>query len=822
MLKNYILTILRQIRKNQTFSLINIFGLAMGMAACIVIAQFVYFHLQFDKHHTDSERIVRVERLASRNGVDLGVTSFTSPMTAEQTTLDLPEVESRVRFRSIDYQNNSIVYKKGGKVLTFEQPGIYGTDKAAFDMFQFTFLAGNAEKFEEPNKIILTRSAALKYFEDFEKAIGEKIDIVGNVGAFSYEVVGIIEDLPANTHFAYQALFSFPTLDLYGLDPKSWTSNNVQSYLKLKSMDDQATVLRHITALFDEHGRERLKQYGYEVEYQMIALEDIHLYTEAGGDDFTKPMDYRLIIALSTIAFIILFIAWINYLNLSLVKTIDRLKEVGIRKVLGSRTRQITALFTTEAIFLNLISFIVALTLAQLTAPFTSQLTGVKFSFFQNVEVTLLLFLLVISGAILIGLYPAIMLRTFNMTNILVGNKRKQKVGGLGLRSILVAIQFMVTFLLIAATVTVYKQVSFMKSADLGINIDDIMVLKSPPGDINSEDRKDVVSYNSFKTSLLSQSGIKMVTNAGEIPGEPISWGTSIRLKNSDKESSTQVSLVSMGLEFLDFFELETIAGRPLRQGDDPWTKGDVVINERLAEMLGFDEPEDAIGAELEGFYAPLQVKGIIENHHHNSLHFDYDPIAYILSSWTEFYFIKFDIAASLDEEGRVDEFNRLVNIVESDWADVFANNQIDYFFLDQSFNRQYASDERFGQIFGTFSFLAILIACLGLFGLTSFTLQQRTKEIGIRKVLGAEVTHLIILLSKSYFIVIGIAYAIAMPAAWYFLSDWLEQYHFRIDLGSWLFWLPLAVVVIIAMLTILSRMLKFIKLNPVNSLRYE
>lgn len=821
MLKNYLLTIIRQIRKNRTFSLINILGLAMGMAACIVIAQFVYFHLQFDKHHTDSDRIVRIERLASKNGVDLGLTAYSSPMISEQATLDLPEIESRVRFRSIDYMNNSITYKSDNSVLTFEQPGIIAADKEAFDLFSFTFLSGNPDNFDQPNKMILSRAAALKYFDDFEAAIGSKLDVVGNVGTVSFELVGVVEDQPENTHFEFEAMLSLKSMEQYEMNLQSWTSGNVHSYMKLKSIEDQETVLNHINELFETHAQERMKQFGYEISYELIALEDIHLFSKASSF-FADSMDYRLIVALSTIAFIILFIAWINYLNLSLVKTMDRLKEIGIRKVMGSRTRQITALFTTEAVFLNLISFVVALTFAQLTAPFTTQLTGVRFSFLNNLEVTLALFLLVIMGAVLIGLYPAIMLKTFNITNILIGNKRKQKVGGLGLRSVLVAVQFTVTFLLIAATITVYKQVSFMKSADLGININDIMVLKSPPGNINSNDRADVVSYNAFKTALTKQSGIKAVTNAGEIPGERIGWSTNIRLKNSDTESSTQVSLVSMGLEFLDFFELETIAGRPLRQGDSPWTKGDVVINEKMTEVLGFEKPEDAIGAELEGFHVPIQVRGIIENHHHNSLHFDYDPIAYILSSWTEFYFVKFDISEHLTPSDRVREFNRLVNIVDTEWSKVFTQNQIDYFFLDQSFNRQYASDERFGKIFGTFSFLAILIACLGLFGLTSFTLQQRTKEIGIRKVLGAEVSHLILLLSRSYFMVIGIAYAVAMPTAWYFLSDWLEQYHFRIDLGFWLLLLPLLVVISIALITILSRMLKFVKLNPVDSLRYE
>ena len=821
MLKNYILTILRQIRKNQTFSMINIFGLAMGMAACIVIAQFVYFHLDFDQHHKDADRIVRVDRLATKKGVNLGITAFTSPMTIEQVMLDLPGVETRVRFKGIDYQNNSMVLKSKNGVLSFEQPGIYGVDKEIFDLFDHQFIAGDPKKFDEPDKIIISRSTAQKYFKNFADAIGANVDIVGNVGESTYEIIGVLEDLPENTHFKYEVLMSFPSLEKYGLNEESWTSGNMQSYLKLRSMKDQAIVMNHLEKLYEEHAKARLQQYGYDIQYQLIDLEDIHLFSKA-GEDFSEPMDYRLIIALATIAFIILFIAWINYLNLSLVKTIDRLKEIGIRKVLGSRTRQITALFTTEAVLLNFISFIVALTLTQITAPFTKALTGLEFSFFRNIEVTLALFGLVVTGAILIGLYPAAMLRTFNITNILIGNKRNRSIGGIGIRSVLVAIQFTVTFLLIAATVTVYKQVDFMKSADLGIDINNIMVLKSPPGDINSDDRKDVVSYNALKTSLLQQSGIHAITNAGEIPGVPISWATNIHLKNKEKESSLNTKLVSMGLEFLDFFELETVAGRPLRQGDDPWSKGDVVINEKLAELLGFENPEDAIGAELEGFHVPIQVRGIIENHHHNSLHFDFEPIAYILSSWTEFYFIKFDIAETLEPTKRVGEFNRLVNIVESEWSKVFTENPIDYFFLDQSFNQQYDSDERFGKIFGTFSLLAILIACLGLFGLTSFTLQQRTKEIGIRKVLGAEVAHLIVLLSKSYFIMIGIAYSLAIPVAWFFLSDWLEQYHFRIQLGSWLLWFPLLIVLSIAFLTILSRMMKFIKLNPVDSLKYE
>lgn len=273
---------------------------------------------------------------------------------------------------------------------------------------------------------------------------------------------------------------------------------------------------------------------------------------------------------------------------------------------------------------------------------------------------------------------------------------------------------------------------------------------------------------------------------------------------------------------FPSFFDIDVVAGRALRRGDNPWGKGDVVINERLAEQLGFEKAEDAVGAELDGFYGPtLKVRGVLENHHHTSLHDDYMPMAFILSSWTEFYFVKLKLNDNLSDT-RSEQLAGLVNTVQSEWNNVFTDFQMDYFFLDRAFDEQYKEDIRFGKIFSGFSSLAILIACLGLFGLTSFTIQQRTKEIGIRKVLGATAENLMFLLSKEYLVLVALACVISIPAAWWIMNNWLNGYTFRIDLGWWFYTLPVVFVLALALLSIIAKVTGTVRRNPVESLKYE
>ncbi|WP_421871209.1 ABC transporter permease [Marinoscillum sp.] len=820
MLKNYFKTIIRQIRKEREFSIINVIGLAVGMAACLVIAQFVYFHSTFDQYHERADDIYRLTADAYRNGEGLGEAIQVSGILAKTAAEQDPTVDNYARFWSLNYMNASVILQDEEKKSMADIEHIYCTDQSTFAVFDLPFMAGSAERFDEPQTAIMTESTARQYFDDFQSAIGRPFTLAGNNGSQEFELVGIIRDLPDQTHLRFNLLLSMESMDNFSESRIAWASTNFYAYLLVNDQFNEKQFLQRTQSLHETNGAEKLKEYGYIFNHRLQKLTDIHLHSENYGD-FSRPMNFKIINALAIIGITILVIAWINYLNLGLVRTIERLKEVGIRKSLGSSTRQITALFLMEATVLNLAAFLLALTIVQLLAPYIGDLTGVTFNIFDNPEVTLTLVAIVMIGTLLIGLYPSAVSNRLSISGILVGQGHQKKVGGMTFRKILVGLQFTITFLLVSGTLVVERQIRYMKTADLGIAINDVMVIQAPPGDINSNDRQDMVSFNAFKTELKKHAGIDMVVNAGEIPGERISWNASIKVQGQTDAIATQASLVSMGLGFTDFLGLKVVAGRGLQKGDDPWSRGDVVINERMAQSLGFENPEDAVGAKLTGFYAPLEVRGVLQNHHHNSLHYDYDPIIYILSSWTEYYFIKLNLDQTASSDKRYAQMQGLVQTVESEWNQFFDFN-MDYFFLDSYFNRQYNDDERFGNIFSAFSGLAIFIACLGLFGLTSFTIKQKTKEIGIRKVLGATMADLIILLSKNYIWIMGASYLLAMPVVWYVLNKWLENYSFRIELGLWLLLVPLVVVSFIAGMTILSKMLKASKMNPVKSLRYE
>lgn len=819
MIKNYLKTILRQIQKHKLFSFINIFGLALGMAACLVIAQYVNFHFSFDSHHSNADQIFRIENNAHQNGESLG-RGITAP---DPMTVALSEesrhVEAIAKFYDYNYANNSIIYTTDDEKISYEQEGVYVTSKEIFDVFDFPFLHGSELKFDEPQKVILTRSAAIKYFEDPKKAIGTSFSLSGNNGAHEYELVGILDDLPDNSHIQFEVLLSYSSIDNYTAARKSWGYNSMITYLLLEDPTNSLGVLADINRLHEENAKEMLGQSGYTLKYDLVPLKEIHT-SSVGPAGFTQNVDGKTLLVLSAIALVILLIAWINYMNLSLVRTMDRLKEMGIRKCMGSSMGQLTALFILEALVMNLLGFALALGLTQLGESFIINITGLPFTALVNTQIILLLIGLIVVGTTLIGLYPYALLKTINIVNVLIG--KRGNVRGFTMRKSLVFVQFMITFILIAGTLTVYNQISYMREADLGINIENVLVLKSPPGDVHENNRDDVARFSTLKTELLKHSSVKQITNAGEIPGEQIGWGANLYLKNKSTENSVYSGLISMDYDFPEFFGIDMLAGRALRKGDDPWSNGNVIINQKLAAQLGFSNPEDAIGAEIEGFQGPtLKVRGVTENHHHISLHNDYQPIAYILSSWTEFYFIKLQLDETSDES-LSDQLAGSIDLVENEWNQVFTEYPMNYFFLDSAFDAQYKEDLRFGKIFTGFSSIAILIACLGLFGLTSFTVQQRTKEIGIRKVLGASAQSLTTLLSKEYLYLILAACLVSIPVAWYIMNSWLQDYTFRIEIGWWFYVIPILFVIGMAFLSIVFKILGTIKANPVKSLKYE
>ncbi|MBV6647262.1 MAG: ABC transporter permease [Cyclobacteriaceae bacterium] len=822
MFRNYLHTVLRQIRKNKTFSVINVTGLAIGMAACLIIAQYVSFHLSFDDYHQKSDRLFQLYTEITKSGDYQGKSMYSRPLVGPTLEESQPEVARQARIKSVSYLNFTLISKNKQQVLSFDEPSVYLVDLGLFEMFDLPLVAGSFRSFGAPEKMILTGSTARKYFKTPDEAIGKSVVLDGNQGAVTYEIVGVMADVPENSHFEFSVLISMPShLNYDGQSEWSWTtSTSVMTYLEITDPSIIPNIISRVNELYQENLGDRLDSYGYEVQFGLQNIKDIHLHSEV-PQNFKPGVNPSTIFAMGGVALIILIIAWINYLNLSLVKTLERSKEVGIRKVLGSSGRQLSSLFVMESMVLNLISFVLALTFTQISASWISEMAGFQFRLHQ--ETVLILVLLVFMGSAVSGLYPTIMVRALTVTNLLIGKRIKRN--GFNIRPVLVSFQFVITFILVAGTITVYQQITYMKNADLGINIDDTLAILAPPGNIHSDDRTDVTSYNMFRTELKKLSGIKDVVSAGEIPGQPVGWSNDrIRLKNAPEDQSISVGLVPMDIGFFNFFELEILAGRYYRRGDDPWTEGEVVINEKAAKMLGFENAEQALGQRLDGFWNEngLRVIGVVEDHHQVSLHSDFEPILYILSTWSEFYFVRLDIDNDLRYDERIANIQRIVQEVHETWSSVFEPYHMDYFFLDQSFDIQYQSDERFGNTFGTFSILAILIACLGLFGLSAFTIQRRTKEIGVRKVLGAGAIDLIYLLSSRYILLISMSYLIAMPLAWYAFQTWLEGFAFRITLGWMVFAIPFFVVIAIAFSTILIRILQSIKTNPVESLRYE
>ncbi|MEM6830557.1 MAG: ABC transporter permease, partial [Bacteroidota bacterium] len=817
MLKNYLTTIFRQLNKHKTFSFINIFGLALGMAACLFIAQYVKYHRSFDNFHQKSNKVFRIEPEAILNGKKTG-TAVTSPAMISQTLKEQsPNVSEVVRFYPYNYANNTIIYQDGANKTSLEQEGVYGGEKSMFRVFDFRFKSGGYSTFDQPLKAILTESTAEKYFTSSDEAVGKVFTLSNNTSAYEYEVVGVLEDFPDNSHIQFEVLLSYPSIDNYTQARTSWTYNAMITYLLLNDGTLKDRVTDEMDQLYREHQKEAAAQAGYEFTYQLQELGDIHLST-LNINDFTRGVDRRIIVALSLIALVILIIAWINYMNLSLVRTMERLKEIGVRKCMGSSIQQVTQLFLLEALVMNMLAFGVAICLNQLGASYLSDLTGLPSGAVTAIAPFLYLSLLILAGTLIIGFYPYAVLKAVNISNILVG--KKGKLSGNRMKKGLVFLQFVVTTLLIACTLTIYYQNNYMLKADLKIDVDNVLVIQSPPSQVNGGgDRETANRFNTFKTELLANPSITQITNAGEIPGEDIGWGASLYLKIGSEEHSIATSLISMDLEFTNFFDIDLVAGRKLRRGDDPWSKGDVLINERLSEMLGFDTPEDAIGAEIDGFYSrnSLKVRGVLENHHHTSLHNDFVPIAYILSSWTEYYFLKYELNQDANEP-LYSQVEDLIAQVKSEWNGIFTDYQMNYFFLDQSFDLQYQEDIRFSKMIGGFSVLAIVIACLGLFGLTSFTIQQRRKEIGIRKVLGAGFQSLMHLLSKEYLSLVTIASMVGLPVAWWLMNKWLQEYPFTIKLGWWFYVAPIGIILALAFLSIVAKIINTVKSNPVES----
>ncbi|MGA0559781.1 ABC transporter permease [Larkinella sp. VNQ87] len=805
MLTNYFKIAFRNLVRHRVFSAINIVGLAIGIAACLLILQYVDFELSYDRFHTKADRIYRVKQDRYDKGKLSTQWAGGAQAAGNSFKAAFPEVEDYVKV----LKRRALIADYGEKSLKVER--VFVASESFFKIFSYPLLAGDpATVLAEPNTVALSESVARRLFGN-QDPLGKTIRLNQEKAV---KVTGVYQDMPANTHLHADLLIPHRTfIQEMGPDnnpDNGWLWDGALSYLLLRpDADPKALEAKFVPYIEKTIGAE-LKKYDAGAVYTLQPLQDIHLYSHL-MEEAEPNGDGNTVYLLLGIAFFIVVIAWVNYINLATARAINRAKEVGIRKTVGSQRGQLVRQFLIESVLLNGLSVVLALVLVAVAMPFFNQLSGqhLSLSLLGSGTFWLALGTLFVVGSFFSGLYPAFVLSGFQPVTVLKGKLITSRQGTV-LRKSLVVFQFAASLFLLVGTLAVFRQIQFMREQSLGLSIDQTLVINPP---IIKKDSTFMRQMVAFKDELLRQPAIRHIAASSVVPGQASDWNAGgIRLKGTDVSKGSQYRVIAVDYDFLKTFDLKLIAGRDFSK-EYGLEKKAVIFNKMAIRQLGFTNPADAIGKEIDFWGDIFTIVGVTDNFHQQSLRDAYEPLILRLIPDVRGYF-SVKLATS--------QLQSTLATLRTEWNRFFPGNPFEYFFLDEHFNAQYQADQRFGQVFGLFTGLAILVACLGLFGLASFTTAQRTKEIGIRKVLGASVFEIVQMLYKEFALLVLIACVVATPLAWYAVSQWLQGYAFKSEVQWWLFVLPFVVVLLIALLTVSFQSVKAALMNPVTSLRSE
>lgn len=817
MLKNYFLIAIRNLRKHSFYSAINVVGLSIGISICMIIALFVLNELKYDKHHANYDRIYRIHADITFGGNHWDMVNAPAPMAATLAT-EFPEVEAAVRFR----QQGSYLIKR--EVENIKEHKAIWADKDFFKIFTVPVLSGNPdEALAEPNSIAISKSLADKFFKN-EEAVGQTLILDNKT---SVKVTAVFEDMPATSHFHFNLLIAMAGLE----EAKSpmWLSNNFQTYLLLREGADPSGLDAKFEKLIETHmmpqiveflgedfSGEKFIEAGNNMTYTVQPLADVHLKSSLLGE-FEPNFDISYVYLFVAIALFILVIAGINFMNLSTARSANRAKEVGVRKVMGSLRGHLMRQFLTESILLSILSFIIAIGIAYLLLPIFNNLSARElFIPFNSPLFYGGLFSAAIVIGFLAGIYPSFFLSAFKPVNVLKGNVSLGMKSGF-IRSSLVVFQFMISIFLVVGTVAVYMQLDYIQNKKIGFNKDQVIEVH----DAYALGDKRVV----YKDELLKNSFIENATITGYLPVSS-GWRSDTPWWAEGK-AVTQENMVSLQNWHADHDYIKTL-GMSIVEGRDfskdfPSDSTAVILNEAAA--YSFFADEDPLGKNINTFgdaadggidkenLRRLKVIGVVENFHFESLKENISPVMIYLSKQPSGG-ILFRFQAGSTQP--------VITALESKWSEMAPGQPFSYSFLDESFGKMYSAETRLGTIFGIFAAVAIVIACLGLFALTAFTAEQRTKEIGIRKVLGASVSGIVLMLSKDFGKLVLIAFVLAVPFAWWGIHKWLEAYQYKVEIGWWVYALSGVAAFLVAWLTMSYQSIRAAISNPVNSLRSE
>ena len=811
MLSNYLKITLRNLWRQKGYTTLNLVGLACGMAACLLLFLYVQDELSYDQEGSYADRLYRVHLVGSLNGEDFNSATTSAPMAAALVD-EVPPVEAAARF----WPAGRVLFSHGD--TRYYEDDFAWADPDLPTLFDYTFLQGDpATALVDPNTIVLTASTAQRYFSD--------ADPMGEVLRFDnredYTVTGIVADPTRSSHLRFDLLGSLSSTERS--QSPIWVSNNFYTYVLARAGATGAEIDRHFAPLIEKYVVPQIEQVtgqsyadltanGLRYSFYTQAVPELHLRSQA-DNDFAPRGDIAYVYVLGAIALFILLLAAVNFTNLTTARSAGRAREVGLRKVMGSARMQLVHQFLGESTLLSLLAMILAIGLVSVALPWFNDLTGKTLAsalLLQPMTVVLILGVVMATG-LLAGLYPAFVLSAFQPATVLKGALSKGARGS-RFRSTLVVFQFAVTIVLLVATAIVFRQLSFMQTTRLGFNDEQVVVLP-----IESDTGRQ--QFDAFRQTLLQHPGIVAVGGGDDVPGRFFS--DTVFLPEGGTESDyLSINIESIDAHYLEALQIEMAAGRGYSEAFPADTANGFIVNETAARRLGFASADEAIGKRISCIGCRVDdsddtrpIVGVTEDFHFASLRSEVRPLVLVLNPNDRFQAIIRIAPTGIPET---------LAFIEAQKRAFEPNFPYRYTFLDEDFSRLYAQERQLGELFAYFTGFAVLIACLGLFGLAAYLAEQRTKEIGVRKVMGASVGQIVVLLSRDFTRLVGIAFVVAAPVAYLLMDRWLQDFAYRVGMPFWLFLAMGALALGIAFLTVSYQALKVATTDPVHALRYE
>jgi putative ABC transport system permease protein len=787
----------RVFSRNKAYTLINVFGLGLGLAIALMTLQYVRFELSYESQIPSADRLVRVTVDLLNAGTVVDQDAQTYHPVGPRIQAEFPEVQSFSRAYSVKESTVRI----GDEFL--RGTGLLIVDSSFFSMFGYPMLYGNpAVVFRGPDEAVLTRSQAMNFFGK-ENAVGESFWI-STVDRY-LKVTGIVADPPVNSHLKFDVLIPYATIKTR-VDEAGWRDNNTYTYIKLKAGVEFSVFANSLEALSKRLNAEN-RLTNEKLVGQKIA--DIHLHSHKGYE-MDQNGDASSVYFLFGVALLVIIVAMLNYINLATSKSLDRAKEVGIRKVTGSTAAQLRIQFFTESMLVNGFAGILAVLLMTLAQPTFKSMSGLpsSFYFYNDPLFWWTIAITVVAGGLLAGAFPAIILSSFQPIQVLKG-KFSRSNSGVILRQWLVVVQFVITIFLLIQTFAADQQLRFMRQKDLGLNIEQTVVVRAHNNKEGSN------KFLLFKNTLLKQSQFESVSLSNCVPGQLTrqmgSTNSNVTLVGTDEKQSFNFYLYFVDANFIPTMKMKLLAGENFIA--EVKNENQVIVNEESLRLWKITDPNLAIGKKINLWGKQPTIIGVIKNFHQSTAKDAFIPM--IFRHVEDNNFLASIRTVSKDMKSTIAQ-------IKSVYTSIFPGTPFDYFFLDEEFDKQYRRDEQFEGVFGVLTTFAVVIACLGLFGLVSFTVAAKTKEIGVRKILGAGVYQIMNWLAFDFMKLICISTAISVSITYFAVKSWLDTFAFRIDIAYWLFLLPALSVILLSFLTIIGRIFQVALVNPVNALRNE